>query len=660
MLAKVSHWVSRQPLARKLTLSVLVTSALTLALACTAFAIYDYQMSRASMVGEVTTAADIAADNSVSPLLFTDVEAAERTLATLSHNRMIVGAHLFLPNGTRFASWQRNGQESADVSMPRAIDVDFTPTSLTVQRPVLLKSERVGTVMVEADAWWLWARLGRFAVLVIIVLAGTVWIAVAFSRKAAHVVCDPIQNLIGVTREILATRNYAGRAERTTSDEVGELVDSFNLMLAKIHRRDEALLAQKRSLEDTVEQRTFELRQSNLELVAARDVALDASRAKSEFLANMSHELRTPMNGIIGMADLTLDSPLSAEQREYVSIVRSSAQMLLGLVNDILDFSKIESRRLQMESIPFSIYDTVATVVRLVGIQAREKGLQVVPLIHPNVPASILGDPVRLQQILFNLVGNAVKFTERGSVTVEVRLLVQEGNRAELDFRVRDTGIGIPADKHKSIFNPFEQADGSTTRRYGGTGLGLAIASSLVGMMGGELAVESECGVGSTFHFSFWTDVADATAPVAACVETVESVVPATAPATPARVLLVEDNVVNQRVATTLLERRGHHVTLAQNGLEALSALEHDSFDLVLMDLQMPVMDGLEATAEIRTRDRVTGTHTRVIAMTADAMAGDGDWCRRTGMDDYLAKPVNSDKLFAIVERPVLTASSRS
>ena len=292
----------------------------------------------------------------------------------------------------------------------------------------------------------------------------------------AHLICDPIQSLIGVTREILKTRNYAGRAERTTADEVGQLVDSFNHMLAKIHRRDEALLAQQRSLEATVERRTAELRESNVELVAARDVALDASRAKSEFLANMSHELRTPMNGIIGMADLALDTSLSAEQREYMTIVRTSANMLLGLVNDILDFSKIESRRLQMEAIPFSIRDTVATVVRLVGIQARDQGLEVVSVIHPDVPPCIVGDPVRFQQVLFNLVGNAVKFTERGSVSVEVRCISQDGARADLEVRVRDTGIGIPADKQESIFRAFEQADGSTTRRYGGTGLGLAIS----------------------------------------------------------------------------------------------------------------------------------------------------------------------------------------
>ena len=249
MSTRFNDWANRQPLARKLTLSVLLTSALSLALACTAFAVYDYRMSRASLVDEVITAADIAADNSASPLLFQDVEVAERTLATLSHNSAIVGARLFSPDGTPFASWRRMAalfqrtRSSARTTWTSALN------SLRVRRPILLKSESVGTILVEADASSVWARLGRFAVLMGIVLAGTVWIAIAFSRRVAHLICDPIQSLIGVTREILKTRNYAGRAERTTADEVGQLVDSFNDMLAKIDRRDEALLAQQRSLE---------------------------------------------------------------------------------------------------------------------------------------------------------------------------------------------------------------------------------------------------------------------------------------------------------------------------------------------------------------------------------------------------------------------------
>ena len=388
-----------------------------------------------------------------------------------------------------------------------------------------------------------------------------------------------------------------------------------------------------------LELKNTELTQANQALQEARAAALQAAQAKSDFLSHMSHEIRTPMNGVIGMIQLLLGTELSTEQQRYAEVAQTSGRALLALIDDILDLSKIEAGKVQLENLPFDLRRTVHDVIEILRVQASAKGLAFGLRVSPQLPTLVRGDPHRLRQVLTNLAANAIKFTSHGEVAVDLQLEGAADGQVTVRFAVTDTGIGIQPDRAAALFSPFVQADASTTRKYGGTGLGLAISRQLVEKMGGTIGLDSREGKGSTFWF---TAVFEALPEPVAAPAALQPPLPATPVPRSARILIAEDNPTNQLVGLAQLSKLGYQARAVANGAEALEALQHDAYDLVLMDCEMPVMDGYEATRRLRQSGNL---RLPIIALTANAMTEDRDRCLREGMNGFLSKPVDLRKL---------------
>ncbi len=480
-----------------------------------------------------------------------------------------------------------------------------------------------------------------------VVLVVSIGMVVAFMwRLSCRWLTEPLRKLERAVQDVCEGR--LGRIETCpTGDEVESLGRSFNQMTEVLLATRGQVQAQQQEMEAKIRERTDELE-------GALQKVMEASAAKSEFLANMSHELRTPMSGVIGMLELALDSPMSAEQHEQLAAAHNCAQSLLAMLNDLLDLSKIEAGHMILEKVPFEPRALVADCVKTHSARAKSKGLSMTWAVDMQVPRTLVGDPLRIRQIMSNLLGNAVKFTFVGSVRVEVGLAETPAPGAaqadistvHLRLSVSDTGPGITLEQQSAVFDKFSQADGSISRRFGGTGLGLAIVKRLVEIHGGSVELESEPGKGSRFSVILPLAVA------AGRLNGQNGILAADAGSITDNcrgpILLVEDNLINQKVVTCLLRKKGYLVDTAKHGQEALELLDRNRYQLVLMDVQMPVLDGLQATHRIRSNPAWAGLP--IVAMTAHAMNGDRERCLEAGMNEYLAKPVDHKHLLSIVE----------
>ncbi len=647
---------------QKLRAIVLITSAAALAFVAVGVVAVDAVLFRNQLIANLTIQADMLAKSSAVALSMARGEDAADALKGLEVNPSIHAARLFGASGAVFATHTVGDGWGALPERTPGEGVRFGMEWLEVVRPVVMGDRQLGTLWVRSDQGELYARLRRYLWLAPGLVLGAFAIAWWVGTRLQRVVTEPIVHLSERMAAVSKHRDYSVRVESRSSDEIGQLMDGFNGMLQQLGEQDAALKAEREQLAKRVDERTARVRQANEDLVLTNQrlqlamsrsellaqAAEGASRAKSEFLATVSHELRTPMNGVIGFTNLLLDTSMKAEQREFAEIIRSSGQTLLTLINDILDFSKIEAGKLTVESLPVDLRQAVEEVGEFLSQRADEKGLDLALGFDASLPGQLVGDPSRVRQVLLNLVGNAIKFTERGHILVELGMAdvmaqrhpgvpVSMGAPAVM-VCVSDTGIGIPADKQASLFDKFTQADSSTTRKYGGTGLGLAISKRLTELMGGAMGFVSAPGKGSTFWF---------TLPVGREPRTHETNEPISDLAG-LRVLVVDDLEVNRRVMHEQLRVWKVEHDCVASGQAALDRLREaigygKPFDVALLDYLMPGMDGRELARRIRGDPALRSV--RLILISSGSMRGDAAELAAAGFSASLCKPLVRPRL---------------